>query len=673
MALGPVACGDEMPSLPPARQDFPVSGVLGRLFGRKPAPATAETLPAVSLFAPQTPPQTFREPPVPAEIVAPEPVSAADGAWRAWRITAAQGGWLAAGDVPAGLLHIALSLDPADAVIAIVPDRMPHLCLLLAPDARPLQVQADPMRAVAVSARILPTDARGAVRLKYPLGAANFLTLQDQALRFDGDGNTLQAVFGLTPVDAADVTADARRLANEIARAASCGLRAAPVLALLRTGSVRPGLAAPLIRAMPRDELDELARRLVAQASDLAMLGRAMPDDRWMREILPALAAWLPARPPVPGHSAGSPATDEAELLPAAGTGLVPAGLALTALARRQVLPRRGACILAAARNEGPYLLDWISYHLSIGFEHIFLYSNENTDGSDALLDLLAGHGIITLMRNARSSSLGPQIKATTHASTMLPQILDFRWAALLDLDEYLAFDTRIFATVGDFIAVQESQPVDAIALCWLVYAALPEDRWSDASTLIRCPRRLGQVQALVKSLVRPGKFWLANPHFPTAVLDDTFDFRSADGRIHHHPYRDAHSPSESAAPAADQAWVNHYLFRTAGEALWKWARGRGDLAASNPDSMRSLDFIADGFLNLARPEHLVHDARIIECARGQGAMLDSLLRLPGVAACDAEIKAAFKWQLAKTAQAFLAEASGHAHFREFIEEGLLS
>lgn len=658
--------------------------LLGRLFSRREAaPPAAEPAQAVPLFAAQTArrlpdtvepltlmppvPETAQDPPAPVQTG-----SEAALAWRACRVVAAQGGWVTVG--PAGL-HMAAAIDQSATVIAIVPAAMPHLCLMVAPDSRALQVPGDPLRAVAISARMLPTDTPGAVRLKYPLGAAAFLTQQDQALRFDGDGNTMLAVFGLAAIDRADMPADLRDLASEIARAAATGLRAAPLLTLLRSGVVRPGLAAPLIRAMPREELDDLARRLIAQPADLAMLGRAMPHDRWVNEILPALAAWLPARPAIASNVAVSPASDEPDLLPASGAGLVGVGLALTAQARRQVLPRRGACVLAAARNEGPYLLDWISYHLSIGFEHIFLYTNENDDGSDTLLDQLAAHGVITLVRNDRSPAIGPQLKAYIHASTMLPQILDFRWAAVLDMDEYLAFDTRIFDSIGDFIAVQESQSVDAIALCWVVFAALPEDRWSDASTLTRCTLRLGEVQALVKSLIRPGKFWYAHPHFPTPALDATFDYRAADGRIHYHPYRDTHDPAVSLSPSAEQAWVNHYMLRTAEEALWKRARGCGDFSTSNPDSMRPLKYIADGFLNLARPEYLVRDTRIAACARKQAAVLDRLLTLPGVAEADAAIKTAFKGQLVRTAQAFLAmeESGGNEHFREIIKEGLLS
>ncbi len=594
------------------------------------------------------------------------------------RVKALDGGWLTA--EAAGDALVVSALDQALAVIAVIPAAMPHLCLLMAPDGRVLRLRNDPMRSIAVSTRLLQTDTRGVVRLRYPLGGAQFLTVHATSgvpdLRFEGDGNARQAVFCLTPIAENDVPAGLRAPAAEIGAAASDGLRATTLLARLRRGALRAELAETLVRVMPREEMSELARRLLQQASERALLRRAMPGDPWLQDKLPQLASWCESRAGVsPDGTAVSPASDEAMLLPASASGLVPAGLAVQALARRQVLPRRTACVLASARNEGAYLLDWVSYHLSIGFEHIFLYTNENEDGSDTLLETLARHGVVTLVRNARTPSIGPQLKGYTHALTMLPQILDFRWTAVLDLDEYVGFDARIFDSIGDFLGLQESQPVDAVALCWVMFAGLPGDVWSAESTLRRFTRRQRGVHELVKSLIRTRLFWYSQPHFPTATLDAPFAYRSADGALHHHPLIPGRGPAVSPAPSAEHAWINHYMLRTADEALWKWGRGRGDLASGNPESLRPLEFIASSFLDLAQPELLVEDRRVLDCARGQGAVLDSLLRLPGIADSDAALKASFASQLAVTRTAFLANglppnASDIVrHFRDLIAD----
>ena len=663
-----------------------MSGLPSRLrnfFSRPaPTPPAAEQPPPPDLFGTRPPSRPLAPPPPPPPPPTPEPATLpAAATWRACTIVPAAGGLLSASG---GTLAIASTAAPEDAIFAIVPDAAPNLCFLLANSGQPIRIDADPIVAPALSARILPTDTRGAIRLRYPLGATAFLTCAGIAstgatIGFQGDGNTLAAVFGLAPADPETLSPAARAIAGELALAASGGLRAEPLLALLQAGRLRPGLAEPLIRILPEDELSDLARRLLASPGAMALLGRAMPTDRWVTEMLPALAAWQGPRPDVANHTTACPATDEAILLPPSGTGLlIPAGLAVHALARRQILPRRTACIIAAARNEGPYLLDWLAYHRAIGFEHVFLYTNENEDGSDELLTLLARAGEITLIENERTHAIGPQLKGYTHALTMMPQTLDFRWAALLDIDEYIGFDSTVFDDFPAYLATQETQRVDAIALCWLMFAAAPEEGWSDAGTPARFTRRERAVHELVKSLIRPNRFWYSQPHFPTATLDAPFDYRSADGGIHHHPYITGRGPAQAGAPSAEQAWINHYMLRTAQEALWKWSRGRGDLATASPDRMRPLDFIATSFLGMARPEHQVQDRRLLACAAGQGAELERLLALPGVAAADAGIKARFANLLHTNAVTFaesvLTDASPAVlHFQEIIREGLVA
>ncbi len=38
------------------------------------------------------------------------------------------------------------------------------------------------------------------------------------------------------------------------------------------------------------------------------------------------------------------------------------------------------SAICAISRNENNYLEEWITYHLHLGFNHIFIYDNNNPD-----------------------------------------------------------------------------------------------------------------------------------------------------------------------------------------------------------------------------------------------------------------------------------------------------
>ncbi len=119
-------------------------------------------------------------------------------------------------------------------------------------------------------------------------------------------------------------------------------------------------------------------------------------------------------------------------------------------------------------------------------------------------------------------------------------------------------------------------------------------------------------------------------------------------------------------------------MLRSAPEAAWKWARGRANWLSLGSDRQSYMAFIARTFLDFAKPETLVEDRRILACARGQAAELERLRALPGVAACEADIRARFAIQLRAAGEEFLAEAVGQVdkrvtHFRAILAACLSS
>lgn len=580
----------------------------------------------------------------------------------------------------------AKTLDPARAAVAILPDAHPHLCLIAAPDGRRLSIAGDTMRGIVVSARIVRSTRRGIVRLKQPLGGNRFLTAVESApdgpppaplgdLHFDGPGTSMEAAVNLVPLAASAVSSGVAAIGARFGAITAEGLCEPAMTARLRARTLPAELAEALLRLLPRDELSDLARRLLDDPLLLTLLRALLPEDAWLQTHLPNLVAWRLARTKIAEDGQGEcPATDEPMLLPSVNITAPPLGHALLTLARTHVPARRGFCLLASARNEGPYLLDWLSYHLSIGFEHVFLYTNDNEDGSDALLGLLARHGLITLVRNARGSAVGVQEKAYAHALTLLPQTLDYRWTAVLDLDEYFVFDTGMFDGIADFAALHEAQPVDAIAMCWLLFASRFGDPYREGLTAERFAWRERDVNAHVKSLFRTRLFWHSQPHFPYSTLEGMFAYRTPDGGFHHHPGVTDRIPAFAATPVAEQAWINHYLFRTAPEALWKLARGSAAWTAGQDQAgrLQLIEFIAKNFLELAKPANQVEDRRIQACAAGQAATLETLLELPGVADAHGKIMYDFKARLRRLAADFLAQPTAGAssavlRFREAV------
>ena len=548
---------------------------------------------------------------------------------------------------------------PETALIAVIPRRAPQHSFLIAPDGRHITVEGDGFTAPAISARLRRIPG-GRVEFRHPIATNRHLGVmtgvpvgKPQRVLFDRVGDKTLDRFELHPVTTETLSTFGQVLLQELAVALDGPLTTPRLLPLLYATTLRPDLAEALIRSLLPDELEALAARLLATPPDLALLRRAIPHDPWVNTTLPALIDWLAQDRP-PTKRAHSPAADDHVAVLQTGDLRPQAGLALLSLARRQIPPSRGACLLATARNEGPYILDWLAHHRAAGFQHAIIYSNDNDDGSDELLGLLADHGEITWVRNDLSPTARSQWKAYGHAFKSLPDILDFRWTMVLDLDEYVGFRTDMFATIDDFLGWQEHQPTDSVAMRWLHFAAGRLDLWHDAPSTRRFTRREPEISKLFKSIVRSNQFWHAHAHFPFPTMDAPFTYRLEDGSINHHMglLKGIKIPTDTVS--ADTAWIAHHVYRTAGESLIKATRGDCTWSAQSRADTEFLDTIVKRWVTMADNPNLVTDDRTPHTARTLDAHLTRLRGLPQIRACDDSIKHRFSTRMSAVTQAFL-------------------
>jgi hypothetical protein len=109
----------------------------------------------------------------------------------------------------------------------------------------------------------------------------------------------------------------------------------------------------------------------------------------------------------------------------------------------------RQIALVTSVRNEGLSILEWIAHHRTLGITDFFVYTNDNTDGSEALLDILASRGIIKLVRNAMASDNPIQTKVLEHSVQFLAELRDYEWVLFTDVDEFLV--PRIGSDITDF------------------------------------------------------------------------------------------------------------------------------------------------------------------------------------------------------------------------------
>jgi hypothetical protein len=92
---------------------------------------------------------------------------------------------------------------------------------------------------------------------------------------------------------------------------------------------------------------------------------------------------------------------------------------------------------ILTVRNEAGFLLEWLAHHRACGFTDFLVFSNDCTDGTDAMLDRLQAMGQLTHVRNDGPHSEGPQW-AALKAADKHPLMAAADWVLFFDIDEFV-------------------------------------------------------------------------------------------------------------------------------------------------------------------------------------------------------------------------------------------
>lgn len=118
-------------------------------------------------------------------------------------------------------------------------------------------------------------------------------------------------------------------------------------------------------------------------------------------------------------------------------------------------------------RDEGPFILDWVAYHRSIGVTDFLIFSNDCTDGTEALLDALDAAAVgVTHIPQDVAEGTSPQWQAL-RAAWHHPLRKACDWAVVCDVDEYIVHHGA--ASLPDLIAALPAG-TDAIAMPWRLF-----------------------------------------------------------------------------------------------------------------------------------------------------------------------------------------------------------
>jgi hypothetical protein len=134
--------------------------------------------------------------------------------------------------------------------------------------------------------------------------------------------------------------------------------------------------------------------------------------------------------------------------------------------------------VVTSMRNEGPFLVEWVAWLRRIGVTDLLVYSNDCDDGTDRLLDALAGADLLTHVRqSAPPQGRSVQWQALKSAwAHPLRKTAD--WAMVLDCDEF-----PVPLTADTLTDVLAGLSADALALPWRLFGNAGHIEPPDAPT----------------------------------------------------------------------------------------------------------------------------------------------------------------------------------------------
>lgn len=252
-------------------------------------------------------------------------------------------------------------------------------------------------------------------------------------------------------------------------------------------------------------------------------------------------------------------------------------GSKLIGLVRESIVSRKKLAVLATARDEGLYLLEWIAHNKVIGVDHFFIYTNDNTDGSDELLKILSENKEITWINNSGSNppSINMQFKAYNHALNSLPNILDYEWCAVIDLDEVINTHSMKDKSIIPVISSKEKQSADCISLSWRVAYPNKNLIWENDFSSNRFVN--GERHPLVKSIFKTSKFNTSYAHHPECSYELRSYYTCDGNKYEYTDFRVIGENLNFCDEGTNWSYICHYHIRSLEEYIWKFSRGEND------------------------------------------------------------------------------------------------
>lgn len=224
------------------------------------------------------------------------------------------------------------------------------------------------------------------------------------------------------------------------------------------------------------------------------------------------------------------------------------------------------AVVCCIAKDEEPYIDEWVQYHLLLGFSHVYIYDNSDTN----------------TLREKQSSSVtvihfpgrGQQLKAYDNFASIYKK--QHKWVAIIDCDEFIVLKNH--ATILEFL--KEYNQYSSIGLNWRIFGTSFEHEYRDEPVTKRFTYCSKEPNYHVKCISKIDSiYYYTDPHTPFLIHGTIVDTNGK--QVKYSIHTDANY---------DVASIHHYYTKSEGEFVKKINRGHAD--SENRRSMTEADDI---------------------------------------------------------------------------------
>lgn len=160
----------------------------------------------------------------------------------------------------------------------------------------------------------------------------------------------------------------------------------------------------------------------------------------------------------------------------------------LTGLKAKKWNPKTARYLVTTCmKDEGPFIIEWLAWHKSIGIQDFVVFTNDCTDGTDLLLDRLDEMGELRHLPNPALASANSRFQLFSIAYT--PYLAEFKRA-----DYYISMDVDEFINIrsgdgqmSDLLA--KAGPFDALSMSELNHGSNMHEDFEPGLLIDQFPR----------------------------------------------------------------------------------------------------------------------------------------------------------------------------------------